>query len=87
MPRFYFDIREGAKFIADPDGLAFPDLDAAEREAAETAGSISRDVLPRGDARDVTIEVRNEHSQRVLTIRVTMDVERVVPSPVPPTER
>jgi len=84
MPRFYFDVREGSKFLADPDGLVFADLDAAEREAAETAGSISRDLLPKGGARDVTIEVRDEHDQRVLTLRVRMDVERVVPSPVPP---
>lgn len=51
--------------------LEFPDFDAAEREAAEAAASISRDLLPRGVARDVTVEVRNEHSQRLLTIRVT----------------
>jgi hypothetical protein len=85
MPRFYFDIREGATFIPDDDGLEFPDLDAAEREAAEAAAAIGRDRLPNGDTREVVMEVRNEHRQRVLTLRVSMQVERVHPPPVAPT--
>ncbi len=70
MPRFYFDVREGASFIPDEDGLEFASLDAAEHEAACTAAEIGRDRLPTGDAREVTVEVRNEHRQRVLTIKV-----------------
>ena len=85
MPRYYFDVREGSRFVPDEEGLEFPDLDAAEMEAAETAAGIGRDLLPQRDAREVTIEVRNEHSQRVLTVAVSMRVERVVPAPVPPT--
>ena len=84
MPLFYFDCREGAKFIPDEEGLEFPDLDRAEREAAEAAAAIGRDVLPRGDSRDVTIEVCNEHRQRVLTVRVSMEIDRVAPPPVAP---
>ncbi len=84
MPRFYFDVREGARFAPDDEGLEFPDLDAAEREAATAAGSISRDVLPRNDAREVTIEVSNEHRQRVLTVTVSMHLARVHPPPVAP---
>ncbi len=53
MPRFYFDVREGSRFAPDEDGLEFPDLEGAEREAAEAAASIGRDLLPKGDARDV----------------------------------
>ena len=48
MPRFYFDVREGARFLPDDEGVEFPDFDAAEREAAEAAASIGRDLLPRG---------------------------------------
>jgi hypothetical protein len=57
VPRFYFDVREGARFAPDEDGVEFPDLDAAEREAAEAAACIGRDLLPKGDAREVTIDV------------------------------
>jgi hypothetical protein len=38
--------------------------------------------LPRGDAHDITIEVRNEHGQRVLTARVTMEIDHVAPPPM-----
>jgi len=82
LPRFYFDIREGARLVPDDEGVEFPDFDAAEREAAEAAASIARDLLPKGDAREVTIEVRNEHRQRLLTVTVSMHIERVHPSPV-----
>ena len=83
MPRFYFDVREGAKFTPDHEGLEFDSLDAAERAAAELAAEISRDQLPKGEARAVTVELRNEHRQRVLTIKVSMEVDRVEPPPEP----
>lgn len=84
MSRFYFDVREGTRFIPDEEGLEFASLEAAEHEAACTAAEIGRDRLPTGDAREITVEVRNGHRQRVLTIRVAMDVNRVAPPPRPP---
>ena len=84
MPRFYFDIREGARLTPDEEGLEFADLDAAEREAAECAASIGRDALPKGDAREITIEVRNEYRQRVLTVTVSLHLDRVDPPAEPP---
>lgn len=81
MPRFYFDVREGSRFVTDDDGLEFPDLNAAEQEAAEAAAELGRDRLPQSDAREVTIEVRNEHSQRVLTVKSSLEINRVQPAP------
>ena len=81
MPRFYFDIREGTRFFEDKEGLEFPDLDAAECEAALTAATIGRDLLPSGTVRAVTVEVWNEHCQRVLTVMVSMEVQRAYPPP------
>ena len=81
MPLFYFDVREGVRFVPDDTGLEFPDLGAAEREAAETAASIGRDLLPKGVARSVTVEVRNTHGQRVATATVTLALDRVDPEP------
>jgi hypothetical protein len=82
--RFYFDVREGVRFVQDHDGLLLPDLDTAEREAAKAAAAIGRDLLPAGTARSVTVEVRNEHGQRVVTATVTLAVDRVHPEPTPP---
>ena len=84
MPRFYFDVREGTRFVPDEEGLEFPDFDRAEREGACTAAEIGRDRLPSSDVRDIAIEMRNEHRQRVLTVTVSMEVERVAPEPSPP---
>ena len=82
LPIFYFDIREGETFYEDDEGIEMADLDAAEQEAAESAASIGRDRLPKRHARDVTIEVRNAHKQRVCTVTVAMTMERVDPEPV-----
>jgi hypothetical protein len=84
MPRFYFDVREGGRFAPDEEGADFDSLDAAEHEAVCAAAEIGRDRLPKGDSREVTIEVRNEHRQRVLTITVSMQIERVEPPLLPP---
>ena len=84
MPRFYFDVREGAKFVPDEEGLEFDSLDAAEREAAESAAEIGRDQLPNGNAREVMVEVRNEHHQRMLTVTVSLKIDRLDPQPLSP---
>jgi hypothetical protein len=84
MPHFYFDVREGVRFVPDEDGLEFVDIGAAENEAAESAASIGRDLLPKGVARSVTVEVRNEHGQRVITATVTLAIDRVDPEPTAP---
>jgi hypothetical protein len=81
MPRFYFDVREGQLFVEDRDGLEFPDIDTAEQEEIQAAASIGKERLPRGDTRDVTVEVRNERRQRVVTVRVELHIDRVHPAP------
>jgi hypothetical protein len=63
--------------------MEFESFEAAEREAAETAAEIGRDRLPTGDAREVTVEMRNEHRQRVLTVKVSLEIDRVEPPPQP----
>jgi hypothetical protein len=45
-------------------GPAFDSLDAAERWTATAATKIRWDRLLKGDAREITIELRNEHRQR-----------------------
>jgi hypothetical protein len=81
VPRFYFDVREGTRFIPDDEGLEFDSLETAEREAAEAAATIGRDQFANGDARDITIEVRDEHGQRVRTATVSVRIDSVEPPP------
>ena len=84
MPRYYFDTREGQRFTPDDVGLEFDSLNAAEHEAACAAAEIGRDRLPKSDSREITVEVKNEHHQRVLTVTVSMQVDRVEPPPSSP---
>jgi hypothetical protein len=58
-------------------------VDGAERAAAELAADLGRDRLPKGEARAVTVEVRDEDRQRVLTVRVSMAIDRVEPPSKP----
>jgi hypothetical protein len=69
MSRFDFDVREGPSFTPDDEGSEFDSLDETECEAATSVVEIGRDRLPKGDAREVTVELRNEHRQPVLTVR------------------
>jgi hypothetical protein len=81
VPRFYFDVREGARFTSDDAGLELDSLDAAEYEAACGAAEIGRDQLPKGDIQDITVEVRDEQGQQVMTVKVSMEVCRSAPLP------
>ena len=88
MPRFYFDVRDGAKVTPDDAGVELDSQEAAQRvaaeAAAEVAAEIGRDRLLQDDAQDVRVEVRNEHRQRVLTVTVSLEIHRVEPKPQPP---
>jgi hypothetical protein len=84
VPRFYFDVREGAKLTSDEAGRELDSLETAERVAAEAAAEIARDQVPHDGTRAVTVEVHNEHHQRVLTVTVSMEVYLVQPPPEPP---
>ena len=81
MPRFYLDVREGARFAPDEEGMEFADLDAAEHEAAVAAAGIGRDLLPQGGERQVSVEIRDEQGQRVTTVTVTTQILRQWPRP------
>jgi len=79
LPQFHFDVRDGPMFVPDEDGVELDGLDAAKHEATEAALEISRDRLASGDSRAVTIEVRNEHRQQVMTVTVSLEINRVDP--------
>ena len=76
VPRFYFDVREGGRFMPDETGIELDSLDAAEHEATRGAADIGRDQLLKGDACNVIIEVRDEQGQQVVTARILMEVRR-----------
>ena len=79
MPRFYFDIFFGSDAQRDADGHEIESLLAAEIEALCTAGELARDQLRKFQSptpEDVRVEVRDEHQRPVLTVTVSIRVER-----------
>jgi hypothetical protein len=77
LRRFYFDVLDGDSSTRDDQGLEFESLDAAEYAAAQAAAEIGRDRLPKGDAREISITVRDEHGKPVLSVSVSMNVRRL----------
>jgi hypothetical protein len=80
VPRFHFDVREGTRFIPDEVGVELDSLDAAGYEAARVSADIRRDQLLTGDTCDVTVEVKDEQGQQVVTVRVSMETHRTDPA-------
>ncbi|MFC4172506.1 DUF6894 family protein [Microvirga sp. GCM10011540] len=76
MTRFHFDIREGSRFVPDPGGEELESLEAAKCHAVDLAAQIARDLALRPTGHVVIIEVCNEHKQRVLTLTVSLTIER-----------
>jgi hypothetical protein len=75
VPRFYFDVSDGDRVTRDNDGLELASLEAAEREAKRGAAEMGRDTLPK-DCPELSVQVRDERGERVLTVTVSMTVRR-----------
>jgi hypothetical protein len=80
MPHFYFNTSEGSRYFFDADGQDCNSRTSAELEAACAAGELARDCLRKGESQEVSVEVRNEQGERVVTVTVTMEVDRVEPA-------
>lgn len=80
MPRFYFDLREGPRFVPDADGTELDGLEAAKCHAADLAAEIIRDLPLRPAGHVVIIEVCNDRKQRMLSMTVSLAIERPDPN-------
>jgi hypothetical protein len=69
VPRFYFDVSVGDDFTRDDEGFELASLEVAERDAKRGAAEIGRDSLPK-DCPEISVQVRDQHSERVLTVTV-----------------
>jgi hypothetical protein len=79
MPRFYFDLLLGSHSNIDLEGHEIGSLRAAEIEALRSAGELARDQLfnlQSLTSEDVRVEVRDEYRQPVLTVTVSIRVDR-----------
>lgn len=77
MPLFYFDIRDGDKFIRDEEGIEMPGLEAARDSAARTLADMARDVLPGPTLREMAVEVRDEAKEPLLRAALRFEIQRL----------
>jgi hypothetical protein len=82
MPTYFFDVQTDDQLHPDREGSDYPDLDAAEAEAAKVAGELGRDDLLNGRPRRIVVEIRNEHGDNVSTATLCLEIERTGPQPV-----
>jgi hypothetical protein len=77
VPRFYFDVREGAQVTRDDVGLDLESLDAAEAEAIRSAAEISRESMPSARASEIMVQVRDERGEQIIIVAISMTVRRM----------
>jgi hypothetical protein len=75
MPRFYFDVREGEKFVRDNDGVEFPGVKEARDDASHTLGEMIKDAMPDGERLDMGVEVRGQDKQPLFKVQITFEVQ------------
>jgi hypothetical protein len=74
MPRFYFDIRDGERVIADDAGLDLPDLGAARKLAARAVADMARDAAGGEYPRTIAVEVRDGSHAPLLAATASLEV-------------
>ena len=75
MPRYHFDIHDGARFTTDETGMELDGIKAARQKAARMLGELAGEIQPEGDRWDVVIEVKDEIGQRVLVAKLSVSIE------------
>lgn len=79
MPRYFFDVEDG-ELTRDEDGQVFAGLREVEQECMRAICEMGRDWLPDGKTRRIGITVRDDADRPVLTLTLSVDVERT-PAP------
>ncbi len=68
MPRYFFDIHDADGASHDDTGLEMAGLDAAVAEARRSAAEIAKESIQMGGRPPLTIRIRGEGHNVVLTI-------------------
>jgi hypothetical protein len=75
MPRFFFDIHDGANFTPDRQGVELESLEAAKDEAKRALPDIVKDEMPDRYRRDFTVDVKNTAGHIVWRVTLSLVVE------------
>ena len=75
MPRFFFDIDDGAAVMRDDEGSDLSNLEAAQREATETLVQMARDVFRSRDQGALSVAIRDESGIPLRRVHLSLKVE------------
>jgi len=77
MTRYYFDLVDQDGLLVDEEGLEFPNLEGAEREATHAMADAARESFKRPiKTSEASIEVRDDFGP-VMRVRFTVAIERL----------
>ena len=69
MPRFYFNLCNGAEFAEDPEGIELADYAAARRKAVDSLRGVMAGDLLMGDLNTASfIEIEDEQRELIETV-------------------
>lgn len=71
MPKFYFDISDGAATTTDPNGIEFDTVEIAREEATRTLSEIAAQELP-GDGPQRMFSIVVSDSERLVLFEVQL---------------
>ena len=77
MPRYYFDMQEGDRFVPDEVGVVLPDIESARDQTTRALAEIARDTLPGTFRREIAIEVTDEARAPLLHARLTFELRKL----------
>jgi hypothetical protein len=78
MPRYYFDLKDSRGIFVDEEGLDLRDLEAAQKEAAQSLGGMARDAVATvngSGAEQLEIAVRDDDGP-VMVVRFSFEINR-----------
>ena len=75
MPRYFFDVFDGDKLLRDEIGIELAGLEDVRTAAIEALPDIARDVLPDGDRRLFSVQVRDAENRVVFKASLDFKAE------------
>ncbi len=75
MPRYFFDVHDGGRFVPDRIGLELEGLEVAKDVARKALPDIVKDNMPGGGRRDFTVDVKDAAGQIVWRVTLSLVVE------------
>jgi hypothetical protein len=76
MPHFYFDLTDNGQSFPDTEGSDLADLRSAEDEAAISLMDMSRDAMPDGTFRQLSLRARDDSGNHLFEVLVTFELRR-----------